>query len=362
MQAVFLTRKFPPSKGGMQTFSYQLTQHFSQQKRVISVGQSQWHILWAAPVLMLAALTASRNATVLHWGDGLLAPAAALVYRLTHCPTVVTVHGLEITYNGCGGLLRTMVLWGLRRVQHVVAVSDNTAELLKSAGIPHDRITVIPHGIVATKPLNRVASRAAVWAQYVTGDSTSPFIVSVGRLVPRKGVAWFVEHVLAQLRDLPWIYLVASDGPEQQHIQSVVNRLGLHNRVRLIGEVPTAMLTHLYSSADIFVMPNVIVPGDVEGFGFVAVEAASHGALVISSNTQGIPSAIHDGRNGMLLAVGDARAYADAIRYWLTHPDERVQFGAAAREYTLQHFRWDDIAQRYAVLFEKLQQRNGKKL
>jgi phosphatidylinositol alpha-1,6-mannosyltransferase len=101
-------------------------------------------------------------------------------------------------------------------------------------------------------------------------------------------------------------------------------------------------------------MPNIPVENDVEGFGFVPVEAAVHGLPVIAANLEGIPDAIHDKKNGMLYPSEDAQACAALITYWHDHPEERKVFGQQAQAYTRTHFRWDDVAIRYAHVFDQL--------
>ena len=94
-------------------------------------------------------------------------------------------------------------------------------------------------------------------------------------------------------------------------------------------------------------MPNVHVPNDIEGFGLVAIEAASCGATVVAADLDGISDAVIDGMNGYLVPAGDASAYASIITRELA---KRSQSPSAVRQYTLEHYSWTESARTYRSL------------
>jgi phosphatidylinositol alpha-1,6-mannosyltransferase len=98
-------------------------------------------------------------------------------------------------------------------------------------------------------------------------------------------------------------------------------------------------------------MPNVQVPDDMEGFGLVAVEAASCGALVVASDLEGISDAVVDGMTGYLLPAGDASAYATVVRRELA---KRSQPPSAVRNYTLERYSWTETARAYRSLARQI--------
>jgi glycosyltransferase involved in cell wall biosynthesis len=91
-------------------------------------------------------------------------------------------------------------------------------------------------------------------------------------------------------------------------------------------------------------MPNVVVPGDMEGFGLVALEASVTGLPVVAAHLEGIVDAVHDGRNGVLVETRDTAGFAKRVLEALEFPPERR---AAIREYTLRHFSWQAMADGY---------------
>jgi phosphatidylinositol alpha-1,6-mannosyltransferase len=158
-------------------------------------------------------------------------------------------------------------------------------------------------------------------------------LLTVGRLVPRKGVAWFVAHVIPQL-DRGYGYIIAGGGPDFFTIQGLIQDHGLVDRVALLGKVPNATRQRLMALADLFIMPNICVPGDMEGFGIAALEAGSSGLPVI------------DGVTGHLVEERNVQQYVDKIRH--------AQFNReTVRSVVNQRFNWPHIASRYhAFLFE----------
>jgi phosphatidylinositol alpha-1,6-mannosyltransferase len=135
------------------------------------------------------------------------------------------------------------------------------------------------------------------------------------------------------------VYLVVGAGPEREAIEAAIARADLGDHVRLLGRVPQSALNAVYSRADVFVMPNVPVEGDVEGFGIAALEASSTGTPVVAADVDGISDAVRAG-NGILVPAKDAVAFAKAVLATDSSPRARK----AIRAFTLAEFSWEKIA------------------
>ena len=157
-------------------------------------------------------------------------------------------------------------------------------------------------------------------------------ILGVGRQVSRKGFGWFVSEVMPRLPDEVSLVLVG-DGPEREAIEHLVVEKGLEDRVKLRGFVPEAELLRELASADLLVMPNLPVPGDMEGFGLVAVEAAMRGALVLAADLEGLRDAVVSGETGMLIPPHDAAAWEQALSARIA---DRDGTRAVAQDYALE--------------------------
>ena len=171
------------------------------------------------------------------------------------------------------------------------------------------------------------------------------------------GGAWFVAEVLPRLA-ADVAYVIVGEGPEREAILSAAAAAGVADRVRLTGRLDDCDLAAAYAAADLFVMPNVPVPGDMEGFGLVALEAASAGLPVVASRLEGISEAVRDGRNGTLVLPLDAAGHAAAIGALLALPGSELRaIGQSAAAWTHAHCSWRGAAQRQLDVIEALVRR-----
>jgi glycosyltransferase involved in cell wall biosynthesis len=209
-------------------------------------------------------------------------------------------------------LYRWVVRRVLPRAPRVLAISAATAASVVDAGARPERVAVVRLGVAmpAVTEQERAAAVAELRARHgVPGDAL--VVLTLGRLVRRKGVPWFVEHVLPRVDGV--VYLVAGSGPEREAVAAAVGRHELAGRVHLLGAVSDADRELLMRGADVFVQPNVQVAGDMEGFGLVAVEAAGRGALVLAADLEGLQDAVLPGETGELLPSGEADAWVAAL-------------------------------------------------
>ena len=344
MRLLFLTRKFPPSVGGMEKLSAELAQALQQQAptTVIAWGRSQLGLPLFLPVAFMRAAWAIRMRGVshVHLGDALLAPLGLALKRLFGVRVSATACGLDVTYRPAW--YQAVVPPALARLDHVVAISEATREACLARGVAPERLSVIPPGIesAAYAQAADAAALARIAGRALAGQRV---LLTVGRLVRRKGVAWFVDAVMPRL-PADVVYLVAGEGPERPRIEAAIAAHGLGDRVRLLGRVSDDDVHTLYAGAHVFVMPNVPVPGDMEGFGIVAIEAASAGLPVVASDLEGIRAALADPATGRLVAAENPLAFVGALDAALAAtPAEREAAQRAVRE----HFGWPSAARRY---------------
>jgi phosphatidyl-myo-inositol dimannoside synthase len=142
-------------------------------------------------------------------------------------------------------------------------------------------------------------------------------------------VAWFLEHVVPALPDNV-VYLIAGEGPMRAEIEAAAARLASPEKVRILGPVGDEERERLLTGCDISVMPNIVVPGDIEGFGLVAVESACRGAVVIASAIQGLLEALTDGVTGILVDAERADGFVSVISRL---GSDRAELGRLSSEY-----------------------------
>lgn len=282
---------------------------------------------------IVAALRLPKGRGVVLLGDAALSPLGALIRSLTSKPVTAIFCGLDLTYRS--RLYQWMIRRSIPSCTRIACISLATATEAERLGASRECITVIPCGI---------------WPEQCEVDSGAtrfpyPTIVCGGRLVPRKGIAWFVREVMPILASTrPNLRCsIFGSGRQQGAIKNAISDKELSKNVHMLGAISDEEKTELFSSADIFVMPNIPVPGDMEGFGIVCIEAAARGAAVVASELEGIRDAVIEHETGIFFSPGDARDAARAIGVLLAHPLNRSHVSQA----TFNHFHWSALAGHY---------------
>lgn len=274
--------------------------------------------------------------------------------------TAAIVHGLDVTTAVAP--YQWFVPRVFRALDRVLPISRATADACFARGLPRSKAVIVPNGINIRRfgleapavdqgrdrqTLSRLAEAAGGDASALQKED-SLLLVSVGRQVKRKGFAWFVDAVMPRLPDNVH-YWMAGVGPESDHIAEMINRHGLSGRVKQLGSVSDELLRALYAGGDLFVMPNVHVPGDMEGFGVVLLEAGLQGQPAIAAGIEGILDVVTPDANGVLVGSEDAAGFVDAIQRFNSGRGELLELSARARSHTIQTFSWPSVADKYVA-------------
>lgn len=179
-----------------------------------------------------------------------------------------------------------------------------------------------------------------------------PVIVSVGRLVPKKGHDYLVEAArLLHQRHVPFRLNIYGGGPLRDALQQQIATAGLEGIVCLPGGCTQDELISVYRGADIFVLaPVVTADGDRDGIPNVLLEAMASGLPSVSTNISGIPEVIVDGVTGLLTPSGDPATLAAALESLLASAPLRARLGQAACEAVARRFDATDNARVMAAL------------
>lgn len=337
MRILFITRKYPPSIGGMQTFSAALAAELKDEMDVIALGRSSMHVLWWLPYAFAQILWCGRRYDVIHLGDGVIALLGVLAKWWTHKPVTITVHGLDLTYQRFG--YQHYIWWALQYFDRIICVSTATADIARQK-INSAKISIIPNGI-----------RVADWPEPTAIVARLPKqLLTVGRLVPRKGVAWFIAEVMPLLPN-DMTYHIVGIGPQADVIRAVIAQHQLEQRVIMHGRVSDQVLKELYQTSAAFIMPNIQQPNDMEGFGIVALEAAMTGLPVIAADLEGLHDAVIDGVTGFLVESRSVSAWRATIQKLTEQP---IFTPATMRAAVIQRFSWQVIAEAYRQTFNHL--------
>jgi glycosyltransferase involved in cell wall biosynthesis len=287
----------------------------------------------------LSALARGRPVVIDGLAFGVL-PDAAEALRASHSLVALVHHplalesGLSATESAS---LHASERSALGCARHVIATSATVARLLvEHYGVPSGTVSVVEPGT------DRVSTAPRNGAGVVK-------LLAVGSVIPRKGYDVLIA-ALARLRHLPWQLVIAGDcgrSPQTyRQVKGEIGRLGLAERVSLLGAVAFDELAPLYASADLFVLPSRF-----EGYGMAYAEAIAHGVPVVGTTAGAIPDTV-PAAAGVLVAPDDIEALAVALQRVIENPADRERLAAGARAATFPS--WPQQAALFARLLERV--------
>ncbi len=335
-KVLFVTRNYPPVKGGIEKYAYDFYSHLKEYEEVSLLANTKGKknlIFFFIRVLFYILF--KYDFTHVHLGDGVLSLFIPLI-RFLHpkARISITIHALDITYNKY--CYQRFIPRLVNKADKIVCVSSNTLDECIKRGIDKKKCLLIPNGInFAATP---IFSKEELSQKLEVDLNNKVVLLSVGRLIKRKGITWFLNNVFPKLGD-EYIFLIAGAGKERGNIEKTIKRKGLSKKVFLLGKVSEKMKFSLYEHADLFVMPNIHIEGDAEGFGIVLIEAASFGLPSVASNIEGIPDAVIDGKTGILVQEKDVNGFVEAIK--------NIHLKSSVVKKYAQKYNWDNLINRY---------------
>ncbi len=354
MKTLFISRAYPPVVGGIENQNYAISKWLCNIMEVKTIANTHGkkNLIFFFPRAFFQSLREAKNYDVILLGDGVLAPVGWMLKIMTGKPVISILHGLDITYP----FFLYQWLWVgffLKRLNHLIAVSRHTQAIAIEYGIPAGIISIIPNGVEDPPDIGIHYVRVDL-ANYLGTDITGKKILTtIGRLTKRKGVAWFAEFVLPSLPE-NFLYVVAGSGGEKASILAAAKRGGVTDRLKLLGAVPDEIKMMLHRTADLFIQPNINVPGDMEGFGISVIEATLAGLPVIASNIEGLRDAVIEGETGIFVESKDTEGFKRAIIDLLGNDETYRAFKLSATKSTEEHFHWNAISKRYGELLEQI--------
>ncbi len=352
---LFLARRYPPTIGGIQTHCHALHTQLVQQAQVhlVALGrQSLWHLTWFLPYCFVVALWAvlGRRVDAVYFADGVAAALAPLLRPLGPARFVTTVYGLEMTYKN--PLARTLMHWGVRACDQVVVISEHSRRLTAASGVAADKLAIIYLGVepLELAPDQLEAVRSRFEQEHGLRFGQDRILLLFGRQVPRKGMVEFLAKGMplldADIRLLICGPAASQTTRLQQHCQSA----DLKDRVVLLGPVPDDVLAMLRISCDLFLMPNIHIPGDVEGFGQTQLECMHAGTPAVAFAVDALTESVREG--GFLVEPEDYPAFVAQIhRFFALSPAARSALGRQCRAYVQREYAPQKIAAQYLDLF-----------
>ena len=368
MTHLLVTNDFPPKIGGIQTLLWELWRRLDPSTFAVLTTPHPDAREWddaqpfriertTEPVLVphpglvrrIDALAAEIGADVVVLDPalplGLVGPHLSLPYD-------VALHGAEVTVPGRLPLSRLAlrrVLLGARRVIAFGGYPAAEAEHAAGRALP---LTVVPCGIDSGRfrPLD-AEEKHEVRRRHGLHDG--PLVLSLSRLVPRKGMDVLIDAAARLAPSVPGLQVaIAGGGRDRERLEKRVAATG--SPVTFLGRVPEEDLALVHGAADVYAMLCRSRWGGLEqeGFGIVFLEAAAAGVPQVAGDSGGASEAVVDGETGFVVEPTDVDAVAAALQRLLDDDALRARMGTAGRTRAVEQFDYDRLAPQLASAIE----------
>jgi phosphatidylinositol alpha-1,6-mannosyltransferase len=327
-------------------------------------------------------LVKHQDIQLIHLNDGLMVATTLWLKKYTQIPVVATFHGLDITFPST--IFQNRIVKKMHKIDGAICVSRATTDACLQRGFDNTKVYTVLNGVdhdlaEIEKELDFLAR---VMNETGVNLANKKVIMTMGRAVKRKGFSWFLKNVVPGLDNGVVFLMVGPLNTKLSIGEKLINNLpkGIRSKLQLMfgmatdvvaisealdnpltkdkvhhmGKVSFSDLMQYLSIADVFVMPNIKVAGDAEGFGLVALEASLRGTPVIASGIEGITDAVRDGENGIQLPSGNAQKWIDTINSLLKNEDKLAKLSQSAIDSTLKNYGWDKMVIEYLEVFKNV--------
>ena len=369
---LLVTNDFPPKIGGIQSYLWELWRRLPPDDVVVHTtpyrGADEFDAVQPftvvrapEPVLLPQPWLVRRVNDLARRYEAelvIIDPAvpAGLIGPHLERPYGVILHGAEVTVPGRIPVSRHVLARVLGRAAGVIAAGGYPAEEGERAVGRSLPTTIVPPGVDTDRirPLDGESTRTARRRLGLPEDT--PLVVSVSRLVPRKGMDTLIRAVAQLGSEIPDLTLaIAGNGRDRSRLERLTAELDAP--VRFLGRVPDADLAGLYGAGDVFAMICRTRWGGLEqeGFGIVFVEAAAAGVPQVAGRSGGAHEAVAHGETGLVVDdPGSVTETVTALAQILQNDDLRSSMGEAARQRAEKEFSYEVLAARLGVAIEEM--------
>ena len=271
-----------------------------------------------------------------------------LLKKIFKIKLLVTIHGSDIfALNSL--LFRKMQHLVLKNSDFITANSIATKnELLRRFPKYSNKIRIIPMGIDINlfkksnvkKPKKHRKNR---------------ILLFVGRLSDQKGLQYLIDSMPEVLRhDTSAKLLIIGEGAYKAMLEQKIKDKGLGKNVEFLGSMPPSEIAKYHNLADVFILPSLSGKTGTEALGLSLLEAMSSGCAVIGTNVGGIPFAIKNGHNGILVNQRNPHELSNAIIMLLKDRKKASMFGNNAARYARKNYSWNKIANDFLKIYGEL--------
>jgi glycosyltransferase involved in cell wall biosynthesis len=293
---------------------------------------------------------------VMHIHDWLPAISGISFKHYLNKPMVLPVHSTEVgraqgLHSPDSFSINGIEWWSNYEANRVIVCSQSMKdEICNHFNLPQSKVEVIPNAIDATQ-YHTDADRTEVRQRYGVGQNEK-LVLCVGRLVPQKGMEYFIRAIPTIDKQFPEAkYVIVGEGWSRDILESEARITGLNNKIRFTGFLSDQAVIDLMTSADVLVVPSIYEP-----FGIVALEGMATGVPVVASNVGGLSEVIEHDRTGIFVYPRSPESIAWGIERVLSDPDHAKRLAENAKEKLHKAYSWEAVAMKTVEVYKKVVQ------
>lgn len=361
-----IAENWPPRVGGIETYLTGIASHLPKgsiqvfapvetaanhhDEPYVIRKRFSWKPLWPAwfPLfLFLTQQVRKQRPDVIMCGKALMEGRIARQLKKTvGIPYVVCTYGMEIA-TWSNGRVRSQLERVLHDADAVLYINEKTKEEILALGVAEHRLVALYPGIDVQILVSKNEPVDILKAHSIN----TPYILSVARLVERKGIDDLIRAFAALSRtDIQLV--IAGDGPEMASLTTLAKEFAVP--VKFVGNISNEELHTLYANAQLFALTPKELPEDYEGFGIVYMEAACFGLPVVATRTGGVAGAVLDGQTGILATQGDIPSITEALQKLLSDPILAKHYGSAGKQRAEKEFSWKHVISTLTTLLDTI--------
>jgi glycogen(starch) synthase len=302
----------------------------------------------------MADLTQLVDFDVMHVHDWLAAFSGITFKHYIKKPMVLTVHSTEVgraqgLHSPDSFSINGIEWWATYEADRVIVCSHSMKEeICNHFNLPEKKIDVIPNAIDSSKYQISV-DRGAIRQRYGVGWGEK-LILCVGRLVPQKGVEYFIRAIpqIAQ-RHPEAKYIIVGEGWSRDILEAEAKATGHADKIRFTGFASDREVINLMTSADALIVPSIYEP-----FGIVALEGMATGVPVVASKVGGLAEIIDHEKTGLFVYPRNIDSIAWGIDKILSDPDHARWLTKNAKEKLHKAYSWEAVAMKTVEVYRKV--------
>lgn len=336
-KALLITIDFPPRVGGVANYLSNICSNVPSDKIIVLASKEKESdefdkkqnykiyrhkllfkylpLKWLRAFWPVLKIVRKEKIEIIHTSHILpIGYVAYLFKKAFKIPYIVYTHGLDILHPQNNPRKKYWLEKILQNAEQVITNSSFTANEVNKLSVQKEKIKIINPCLDLSQykfPLEEKIESL----KNKLNLKNKKILLTTARLVERKGIDMVIKSLSTVLKNIPdLVYLIIGKGPDKNRLENLIKEKNLENKVFFIGEARHEDLNLYYNLADVFIMPSrQLSNGDVEGFGIVYLEANLYGKPVIAGRSGGVPDAVEDKINGLLVNTESVEEISEAI-------------------------------------------------